>query len=59
MVTPTLEGILGSLCHMHPNLGIDRLWGLKNRFFNIDLSKEYMCLTQRSRFPNHNGTKDF
>ena len=33
--TPTFEGIIGPLSHMCPNLGLDRLWGLKNRFFLI------------------------
>ena len=33
MVTQSFKGILGPLSHMSANLGLDRLWGLKNRFF--------------------------
>ena len=33
MDTQSFKGILRPLSHMSANLGLDRLWGLKNRFF--------------------------
>ena len=59
MVTKTFECILVPFSHMDPNLSLDRLLGLKMDFFYINLHEEYMYLTLRSRFADHNGTKDF
>ena len=33
MVTQSFKAILGPLSHLSANLGLDRIWGLKNRFF--------------------------
>ena len=50
MASQTFEGILIPLSHishghMYPDLGLDRLWGAKKYYFNINLNDEYTCLT--------------